>query len=251
MLDTPIRLGSYPVVLQAELYAQYGKLSKHALLQEWDNLEVDAGRFVEVVLRILEWYVSGTFTPIDGRSKPDRSRTLNAARQHSALAPSLRQQIPMLCELVLDFRNNRNAAHLGDIDPAKFDGVTVAQQCAWVMGELVRIEASIPSSDVQSVLDDLAERPASLIYELEGRPIVLSSKLNYEQVALVQLYSKKGAVYQKDLFKWSGHSHSTRWRSTALAKLVKNKEVFMKDDGLVYLLPPGVKSAEKIIKDFG
>ncbi len=116
----------------------------HFLKGEWDDAQVDAGRFCDAALRYLEFRMTGSFTPIDGKSKPNRKTTVNKARQDTALPPSLRSQIPQSVELTMDFRNNRNSAHLGNIDANKLDATTVVQNVTWIIEEIVRLETQNP-----------------------------------------------------------------------------------------------------------
>src|SRR3954471_20385375 len=110
-IDLTPHLASLPHDLAEALNSTYRDVMGHFLREEWDDAQVDAGRFCEAALRYLEFKMVGTFTPIDGKSKPDRKTTVNKAKQDTALAPSLRAQMTQSIELTMDFRNNRNSAH--------------------------------------------------------------------------------------------------------------------------------------------
>ncbi|HVE81172.1 MAG TPA: hypothetical protein VNA68_03515 [Candidatus Dormibacteraeota bacterium] len=240
-------LATLPDDLSTNLEQEFAKVRTHFLLQEWDDLQIDAGRFCEAVLRVVEWKISGSFSPIDGKSKPNRKTVVNTARATAALDPTLRSQVISATELVMDFRNNRNSAHLGRIDPNSIDGITVFQIVSWIMGEIIRLESGLPAVDIQKVLDNLAERPIPIVYRIDGVPVVLSSKLPAKDIALVLLYDSPDPVPAAQLFKWSQYSHITRWRATVLKPLISDRFLYV-TEGIVHILPPGMRRAEEVIK---
>jgi len=232
--------------LAQHLDAEYGKVQKHYLLSEWDDLLVDSGRMCEAILRYLEWKMAANYTPIDGRSKPNRSSVIGATRRGTSLDPSLRLQIPALVEILMDFRNNRNAAHLGNIDPNVIDSITCYQMLSWVFAEIIRLESNLPACDIQAVLDKYAERPVPVVYKIDGTPIVLSADIDHRQEVLVLLYDAQQAVELSQLFKWVHHTNITRWRKTVLRKLEDDRYIQI-IAGSVHLLPPGMRQAELVL----
>lgn len=241
------KLSSIPSELAGNLENEFKKIIEHFRLGEWDDLEVDGGRFAEAALRYLELKTTGKFTPVDGRSKPNRKMTVNTVRQDKRLPASLRAQVPDMVELIMDFRNNRNSAHLGSIDPGKIDGAMVAQLSGWVLAEIVRLESGLSDFEIQGILDDLAERPIAIVYEIDGQPIVLDPTMSARNVVLVLLDRQKSAPNTAELFKWTGYRNASLWRKNVIGKLVKDKCIFTKDDK-VYILPPGIKEAEKVLQ---
>src|SRR5205085_10987413 len=139
--------------------------------------QVDAGRYCEAALRVLQWRMNGRYTPLDGKSKPNRKDVVGKAARDTALPPSLRQQVPQAVEMILDFRNNRNAAHLGGVDANKIDATCVVQLTGWVMGEIVRLETNKGSTEVQVILDGLADRQVPMIEMVGDTPVVLNTGL--------------------------------------------------------------------------
>ncbi|WP_147448110.1 hypothetical protein [Solirubrobacter pauli] len=222
----------------------------HFLKGEWDDAQVDAGRFCEAALRYLEWKMAGTFTAIDGKSKPNRKTTVNKAQQDTSLAPSLRAQIPQSIELTMDFRNNRNTAHLGNIDANKMDATCVVQNVTWVVGEIVRLETQKPPAEVQRLLDQLAERHVPLVQTVNGRPVILDPGMGASDKALVLLYQQAKPVPIHTLRQWAEYGNSSRWTSTVIRGLEKKRQVHV-DSGNVALLIPGEAKAQQLILDAG
>lgn len=237
-----------PADLASHLDNEFANIQEHYLLSEYSDLLVDSGRLCEALLRYLEWRVSTTYTPIDGRSKPNRKQVVNAARQCTTLEPSLRQQAADIIEIVLDFRNNRNAAHLGSVNPNVIDATTAYQMISWVVAEILRIEATLSAQQIQEMINRFAERPVPIIYNVAGRPVVLDVDISFEDEVLVLLYDNNGPIDETTLFKWTHHSNITRWRSGILSKLAKQR-LIMLDKKTVHLLPSGMSRAEQVIED--
>lgn len=235
-----------PSELAHHLDAEFSKIQEHYLLSEYDDLLVDSGRLCEAILRYLEWRVTGSYTALDGRSKPNRSRVVNAARQASSLEPSLRQQGINLTETVMDFRNNRNAAHLGNVDPDVIDAMTAYQMLSWVIAELIRIETNLDARAIQELVNRFAERPIPVIYTVAGKPTVLDANISHEDEVLVLLYDNDGPVDLSLLFKWTHHGNITRWRKGIIGQLVKERFIMI-DNGSAHILPTGRTRAEAVL----
>jgi hypothetical protein len=243
-------LASLPAQLARAVDTTYRGTMDHFLNEEWDDAQVDAGRFCEACLRYLEWKMSGKHTAIDGKSKPDRKKTVNAARNDKQLTPSLRAQLPQAIELIMDFRNNRNSAHLGDIDPNKMDSVCVVQTVTWAAGEIVRIETQLPVVDVQRMLDRLAERHIPLVQTVGDDEVVLAPKMSSADKVVVLLHRKGEAVPMPSLRVWAEYGNASRFRTDVIKGLEKLKYVHVnKKTRAVTLLRPGEARAQRLLLD--
>jgi len=235
-----------PSELTDHLDAEFAKIQEHYLLSEYDDLLVNSGRICEAVLRYLEWRMTETYTAIDGHSKPNRSKVVNSAKQHMSLEPSLRQQAINIVETVMDFRNNRNAAHLGSIDPNIIDATTAYQMLSWVIAELIRIEAKLDSKTIQELMNKFAQRPVPVIYTVAGKPQVLDVNISYADEVLILLYDNNSSVELSILFKWTHHNNITRWKNSVIEPLVKQRLILI-ENKLVYILPGGLSCAEDVL----
>lgn len=241
-------LTTLPADLAKGLDDTYQAVIDHYLKDEPDDAQVDAGRFCEAALRYLEWKMKGSYTPIDGRSKPNRKRVVNAAQADTALEPTLRAQVPQIIELVMDFRNNRNSAHLGNIDPNNMDAATVVQNVTWVIGEIARIESNKSIKEIQALLDRLAERKVPLVQTIGDTPIVLHPTMEAADKALVLLHQSANPVPVNTLRTWARYGNHSRWRHTVLAGLEKKTFIYVDGDDLVHILHPGEAEAERILR---
>jgi hypothetical protein len=243
-------LPDLPKDLANAVGSTHRSVMQHFLKEEWDDAQVDAGRFCEAALRYLEWKMEGTFTLIDGKHKPDRKMTVRKAQNDTELPPSLRAQMPQAIELTMDFRNNRNSAHLGNIDANKMDGMCVVQNVNWMVGEIVRLETERPAAEVQRLLDQLAERHVPLVQTVNGRPIVIRPGLETRDKALVLLYQQAAPVPMETLRDWTGYQHRTRWRNVVIKRLQAEALIHVDNDA-VTLLIPGERVAQKLVLEAG
>lgn len=245
MANLSKHLAVLPRELAQAFEVEFSGLARHIALQEWDDAEVNAGRFSEVTLRMLEWQMSGSYTPIDGQQKPNRKNIVGKAANNTTLPASLRFQVPALTELLMDFRNNRNAAHVGDIDPGNIDGNTVHQMASWVLAEIVRIYSSASNTETQALLNELALRPVPLVYEVAGTKIILDPTVLASDKVLVLLSSQGGIEDIITLARWCEYKNLARFRSQILKKLAAKKLIFI-DCETIHLLPLGSSRADKI-----
>lgn len=242
-----VHLRSIPADLAQALDDTYRSMLDHHLKEEPDDAQVDGGRFCEAALRYLEWKITDKYTAIDGKSAPNRKRVVQAAQQDTTLPPTARAQVPQAIELVMDFRNNRNAAHLGSIDPNSMDSSCVVQNVTWVMGEIVRLESGKSTVEIQTLLNRLAERHIPLIQKIDGTPIVLDPSMAAADKALVLLHQTGEPVPVQTLRQWAEYRNSTQWRRKVIAGLEQAKKAHVDAAGNVHLLRPGEAAAEDIL----
>jgi hypothetical protein len=239
-------LTSLPTELAVAIEKQYQNVMEHFLLSEWDDAQVDAGRFAEGALRALQWHMKGRYTPMDGKSKPNRKVVVGDAVQDTSLEPSLRLQVPQALELILDFRNNRNVAHLGGVDANKLDATCVVQLTSWVMAELIRLDTDLDAQDVQAIIDRLAERHIPVIEMVGDRPVIIDGQLPAGDRALVLLYNHNGPVSIGQLRDWTEYRNTSRWAKEVLPGLSRQRLIHV-EDGYVHLLTPGSIEAERLV----
>ncbi|MFT4050267.1 MAG: hypothetical protein QM648_10615 [Solirubrobacterales bacterium] len=239
-------LSTLPADLSDALEREYSNVLEHFQLEEWDDAQVDAGRFAEAVLRYLQWKMSARYTAIDGKNKPNRKSVVTRARDDTGLPPSARLQIPGSVELMLDFRNNRNSAHLGLVDADRLDATCVLNLVTWSMAEIVRIETQRDAGEVQTLLDAMSARRIPIVEIVEGEPVVTDPNLATGDRALVLLYQHSGPIGIKTLREWTGYKNVSRWSTGVLSPLERAKLIAIRSDR-IYLLARGTARAEELL----
>lgn len=238
-------LSSLPNDLVNALQTEFQKLHQQYFLGQWEPSQLDGGRLAEVVLRIVEFKGTGTFTTIG--TQLDRLRIARAAEGNTSLADSLRFQIPRSAELILDFRNKRNVGHLGKIDVNEMDSTIVINAANWIIAELIRLETQMSPSAAQAEIKKIIERKVPIIEEIGGRMKCLDSKLNAKTKVMVFCYKKYPEAMSLDnLMNWTEYSNKGVLRKQ-LEGLNKSGVLDFRND-LAILTKKGLLWVEKNIK---
>jgi len=199
-------LNSLPDGVINALQSEFQKLHEQYFLGRWEPSQLDGGRFAEAVLRVVEYKDKSVFTPIGTRL--NRQAIVSSAEQNTALADSLRFQIPRLAGLILDFRNNRNVGHLGAIDVNGMDSTFVLHAANWIVAELIRLETQMHPEDAQEEIKKIIERKVPIIEEIGGRLKCLNPTLDVKEKVLVFCYQKyPEAIILDDLFDWTEYTN--------------------------------------------
>jgi len=199
-------LNSLPDGVINALQSEFQKLHEQYFLGRWEPSQLDGGRFAEAVLRVVEYKDKSVFTPIGTRL--NRQAIVSSAEQNTALADSLRFQIPRLAGLILDFRNNRNVGHLGAIDVNGMDSTFVLHAANWIVAELIRLETQMHPEDAQEEIKKIIERKVPIIEEIGGRLKCLNPTLDVKEKVLVFCYQKyPEAITLDDLFDWTEYTN--------------------------------------------
>ena len=202
-------LNNLPSDLVNTLQTEFQKLHQQYFLGCWEPSQLDAGRFAEIVMRILEYKNSGSsYTPIGVQLS--RLVIVAAIRKNTALDESLRFHMLGLTELILDFRNKRNVAHPGTVSVNEMDATFVLQAANWIVAELIRLETQMSPNDARDEIKKIIERKVPIIEEIGGRLKCLNPKLKAKEKAMVFCYQKyPSEVSLDDLADWMGYSNKS------------------------------------------
>jgi hypothetical protein len=167
--------------------ATYEELKTNYYLGGHRLSAVEAGRFCEAVVRLLQQDATGVFTPLAERLEV--SRELQRIECNTAARESVRFHIPRAIHLIYGIRNKRDNAHLNDgIDPNIQDGTLIAANCDWIMAELVRLHHNVSPGEATAIVQDLVNRKAPLVQDFEGYLKVLDPGLSAGDHLLLLLY---------------------------------------------------------------
>jgi hypothetical protein len=199
-------LNNLPNVLVNALQIEFQKLHEQYFLGHWEPSQLDAGRFAEVVLRIVELKDISTYTAIG--KQINRLKIVQSAEKNTALVDSFRFHIPRLAGLILDFRNNRNVGHLGTIDVNEMDSAFVLSGANWLVAELIRLETQMNPADAQAEIKRIIERKVPVVEEVGGRLKCLDPRLDAKQKSMVFCYQKYPEEISLDnLVDWTEYSN--------------------------------------------
>ncbi len=237
-------LNNLPDDLVTALQMEFQKLHQQYFLGKWEPAQLNGGRFGEAVLRIVEHKNINTFTSIG--TQLNRKQIVNNVAQNTTLPKSLRLQIPMLAELVIDFRNDRNVGHLGTIDVNEMDSTFVLHAANWIVAELIRLETQMSPADAQAEIKKIIERKVPIIEEIGGRLKCLNPKLDAKTKAVVFCYQKYPEKISLDnLVDWTEYTNKGVLRKQ-LQGLNKDSILDFRND-FAQLTRKGIEWVEKNI----
>lgn len=238
-------LNNLPSDLVSALQAEFQKLHQQYFLGRWEPSQLDAGRFAEIVFRILQYKDAGSYTLIG--TQPNRLAIAAAIRKNKALDESLRFHVLGLAELVLDFRNKRNVAHPGKINVNEMDSAFVLNAANWIVAELIRLETQMSPADAQAEIKKIIERKVPIVEEIGGRLKCLDPRLDAKQKSMVFCYQKyPEEISLDDLVDWTEYSNKGVLRNQLLELNKDGRLDFRNDEAR--LTKRGLLWVEKNIK---
>lgn len=239
---TTIIIKNIPDTLSNKLLGEYLQIKKHFSMHDWGPGQLNGGRFAEVVLRIFQSLlgeqVTAFGTDIPG---PKKTTILNAVQNHPHIDEHIRQKVVSLVRLLLDFRNNRDSAHLGGFDASAMDTIFVMTVATWISCEFLRAYGGYPMDQAQRMVDGLSVKEYPVLMEFEGELFLTKPDLKASYEVLIILYRISKADFDL-LFSKVRDSNKSRFRST-LNNMLLSKLIGKKDDSY-FLMPRGIKEVE-------
>lgn len=226
-----------PSDLNEKLIEEYLDIKKRFSMNDWGPGQLKGGRFAEVLLRIFQHLLGETVTPFDTDVPAnEKTRILNATQQHATVDTHVRQKAVALTRLFLDFRNNRDVAHLGGFDANSMDTLFVMTGATWVLCELIRVYGGYQMAEAQKIVDGLSVRDYPVIVERNGEIFLARHNLTARQEILV-LLTKNSTANKSFLFEKTRDRNSTRFQHH-LKEMVADKLIGKKGDEY-FLMPRG------------
>lgn len=236
---------SVPSDITDAMEREYVDLESRFARGDWGPAELDGGRFAEAVLRYLEWKRSGHFTPI--ADQLDRTTIVNSITNDASLPEGLRFHVRRCAELLLDVRNKRYVAHLGnDVDVNEMDAHLVFRLTSWSLSEIIREESNSGADEVQKMVDRLSVKHLPLVEEVAGELIVVATNLTALDRSMLALYRTFPEALDFGKLRTAvKYENPTRFRGL-IKRLAKEALVHVKGDD-VYLTRKGVRWVEQNI----
>jgi hypothetical protein len=230
-----LAIGGLPPALSQKLVEEYLEIKKRFSMNDWGPGQLKGGRFAEVLLRVFQHLLGEAVTPY-GTDIPSSAKTkiLNTLQSHSSIDDHIRQKVVPLVRLLLDFRNNRDVAHLGGFDANSMDALFVMTSATWMLCELVRVYSGYAMGKAQEIVDQLAVKEYPVIIERDGDAFIARHDLSAKQEVLVLLMKNREADLAF-LFSKTRDSNKSRFEKT-LKEMTASK--FIGKHGDKYFLMP-------------
>jgi hypothetical protein len=233
-----IAIAGMPPALSAKLIEEYLDIKKHFAMNDWGPGELKGGRLAEVMLRVYQHLLGDSVTPFGTNIVPrDKIRILNAVENAGPIDAHVRQKTAPLVRLLLDFRNNRDVAHLGGFDANSMDALFVMTSATWMLCELVRVYGGYAMPEAQKIVDALSVKEYPVIMERDGELFITRHDLKAKQKVLV-LLTKNASATVDLLYEKSGDSNKSRFQST-LEKMMSGKFIGQAANGEYFIMPRG------------
>ncbi|MDF1869918.1 MAG: hypothetical protein P1U30_05965 [Phycisphaerales bacterium] len=242
-----------PKQLRTKLTERYLGVKSAFLDGEYDACGVRAGRFSEIVIRVLQQELTGTHSKL-GDSKFDFNTGCNQLMNtpKSTGPDSLRIIIPRCIGFLYTIRNKRGFGHESDeLDADIIDSAVCAKLSDWVMCELMRYGNSLPLEDGQAILDALAYRETPMVWSVQGRKRVLDASMPAKDQVLLLLYgSVDSGVPTEDLCQSIEYSSLRDFRRYVLKPLHEKRLLeYDRDQEMVILSPTGAAYVDGVSWD--
>lgn len=244
-------LSSIPKTLRKRLINNYSAIKNQALEGKHDTIGHQAGKLAEVLLRVLQFILTGTNTPLSkGLSNFKGECEKLEQTPKTAGEEGIRILMPRALLFLYTMRNKRDFGHAGgEVDANEIDALTAMHVTDWCMCELVRVCHNLPIEDAQLLCNAIAERKLPVLWSILGRKRVLDTSLSYREQTLLLLYSEiEIGIPTEDLFEWTDHSHRTNYRRDVLAKIHSARLIeWDKETEIAIISPTGITEVENNI----
>jgi hypothetical protein len=233
-----ITIAAIPAALSAKLIEEYLDIKKHFAMNDWGPGQLKGGRFAEVVLRVYQHLLGEAVTLFGTDIVPrEKTRILNTLESAGTIDAHVRQKTVPLVRLLLDFRNNRDVAHLGGFDANSMDALFVMTSATWMICELVRVYGGYAMHEAQKIVDGLSVKEYPVIMEREGELFITRHDLKAKEEVLV-LLTKNASATAEFLQQKSGDSNKSRFQRN-LREMVSDKFVGHAASGEYFIMPRG------------
>lgn len=242
-------LKGIPGKLTRPLATHYERIKQNFIQKKYEPAELNGAKFSEVVLRILQWYISPnhTFTPL-GKKVASFEQATRQFQNMTNFPDSIRFHIPRILNILYGIRNKRGVGHVGgDVNPNHMDALLVVTACDWVLAELIRILHDVPLEEAQNTIESIISKQIPFVWEVEGRKRVLKKELFFKDKVLLLLYNEyPKPIDSRVLFDWTEHSNSSGFKRDVLKPLHKKGFIeYSKKTGKCHLSPKGSREIEE------
>lgn len=238
-------LTHYPDELVDLLIGYFQEIERNYRLEKWKPSELDSGHFVEVVRRVVEYQLFGSYAPLDKSMGSFNSAVLT--KYESAKGDeSYRVIIPRVMYAMYCVRNKRGVGHVGPVSPNKMDATFVLSSAKWILAELVRLSGRSHPDNAHSAIDELMDKHVDLIWADDEIFMILDRKMKAADKALLALYKEDGVSIEvlRDRVVYQNKTNFLK----ILKNLENKKLIHLTKQDTCKLSPLGVKTVEERLK---
>jgi hypothetical protein len=154
-----------------------------------------AGKFVEVFVQCLQWLAAKKYD-----AKPNVDDYLARKAENEAAVPEgLRIAGARVARAIYTFRNKRNIAHIGEVDPNSIDLAFTANASAWIVSELLRVATGVNMEEAGRLIAMVQAPIGQLVEEIDGVRIVHGNVTLQEELLILLHSHYAGYVSSADI----------------------------------------------------
>lgn len=230
-----------------QLLRTHTELKSNYYLSKHKPSELEGGHFAEVVIRVLQFITTGTYTPLGQTLARFDTRELERYSNlpSATYSDSIRIHIPRAVFAIYGIRSRRGVGHVGgDINPNLSDASFIVAACDWILAELISLYYTSSLEEAQKLVDSIIIRKVPLVQDFNGFLKVLDPRLSVPKQVLVLLYQRGAAGASRQELGWWVKTDPSNL-STALSRLEYNQKYIHSIDGQYFI----TRSGERFVED--
>lgn len=237
---------AYPQELVDNMLKSYIESIRQYRKGEWNYFGNNVGQYIEIVIRIIEFKIQGTYTDLKQKLPNFNERILtNWENSSKSVDDSYRIIIPRILFSMYCIRNKRGMIHKNHIDPNKMDAALLLSNMKWVLSELFRLSSTLSFEETIEIIELITNKEQSLVWKVGSKLRVLDPKMSCAQQILYLLYLKSPQS-EKSLLDNIEYSNSSRFK--IILKDLHRKRLIEYDNDVCILSPKGESEIEDFLK---
>ena len=225
-----------------QLVNNYTKMQQRYYAGDWQPSELDGGQFCEAVARAIYQLDTGIVTH---SQLPGEISGLLKSKSPSSphlLGEKDRDHFCRVLQTTYKFRSDRGVAHVSPTYNANhLDATLIVANVKWMFAEFLRLAQKLDRNEVVAIIEAIVQFEHPLIHELDGKPLVLTNRLNTpDEVLLLLQHAISGRLTRSELKEsLENKDQSTVYK--AISRLNADKEVRLSNAGEIVITPLGRK----------
>lgn len=233
-----------PKELSDALFDSYSKGLKEYSKGNWQYFINEIGQFNETVYRIIEYLLTGSYTPLKRKLNNFNETVLIKWENVPNVEENIRVIIPRVLYSMYCIRNKRGAIHKNNINPNKMDANLLLSSAKWILAELYRFLSNDNIVECQKAIDSIINKEIDLLWRVEDKVRILDNSMRCCDKILILLYINNNMSVD-ELIKNIEYSNKSIFKNI-LNKMHKEKFIEYSNE-ICIISPKGMLEAEKII----
>jgi hypothetical protein len=228
--------------LAQQLVESYTKMQQRYYAGDWQPSELDGGQFCEAIARALYQVDTGI---VDHSHLPND--IVNQLKTRTPPSPHTldfkdRDHFCRVLQTTYKFRSDRGVAHVSATYTANhLDATLIVATVKWMFAEFLRLAWKRDRNEVVAIIEAIIQLEHPLIYELDGKPLILSNLLSTPEEILVLLQHSMGGRLTRSELKEAINNKDQSTVNKAITRLNTEKEVGLSNEGEIVITPLGQK----------